>query len=81
MITQGTMTNYALLIRVADSPYIELNVTEKSTGKTGVASLMRNKGVYLFYGENDGSDDREVSIDEFNTDFETEICILKYAKW
>lgn len=81
MITEGTMTNYALLIRVADSSYIELNVKEKSTGKTGVAALMQNKGVYLFYGENDGSDDREVSIDEFNTDFETEICILKYAKW
>ena len=54
------MTEYAKLV---------LEIKEKATGKEGVANSCA-AGVELFYGADDGSDDKVVDIDTFNRDFE-----------
>lgn len=66
-----TPTNYELLRSCKKEFFSELRIIEKSTGKTGVADISRN-GVYVFYGASDGSDDKEISIEEFNTLFEAD---------
>ena len=62
------MTEYAKLI-LAEQSCHTVEIREKATGKEGVANSCAD-GVELFYGADDGSDDKTVSIDVFNSDFE-----------
>ena len=62
------MTEYAKLI-LAEQTCHTIEIREKETGKEGVANTCA-EGVELYYGADDGSDDKTVSIEEFNRDFE-----------
>ena len=62
------MTEYAKLI-LAEQTCHTIEIREKATGKEGVANSCAD-GVELFYGADDGSDDKIVSIEVFNSDFE-----------
>ena len=62
------MTEYAKLV-LAEQSCHTIEIREKATGKEGVANSCAD-GVELFYGDDDGSDDKTVSIEEFNRDFE-----------
>ena len=62
------MTEYAKLI-LAEQSCHTIEIREKATGKEGVANSCA-AGVELFYGAEDGSDDKVVDIDTFNRDFE-----------
>ena len=46
-----------------------IEIKEKATGKEGVANSCA-RGVELYYGADDGSDDKIVDIETFNRDFE-----------
>ena len=64
------MNNYDLLKSIQNQPGAELYIMEKGTGASGIASLSEREGfVYCFYGSDDGSDDKELSIEEFNNRF------------
>jgi len=66
------MTEYAKLI-LAEQTCHTIEIREKATGKKGVANSCED-GVELFYGADDGSDDKIISAEDFNRDFEiTEI--------
>ena len=67
------MTEYAKLI-LAEQSCHTIEIREKATGKEGVANSCA-KGVELFYGADDGSDDKTVSPEDFSRDFEI-IAIL-----
>lgn len=67
------MTEYAKLI-LAEATCHTIEIREKRTGKEGVANSCPD-GVELFYGAEDGSDDRVVSAEEFNQDFEVTALI------
>lgn len=67
------MTEYAKLILAEQSSHT-IEIREKATGKEGVANSCA-KGVELFYGADDGSDDKTVSPEDFSRDFEI-IAIL-----
>ncbi len=62
------MTAYQQLIE-AEKTCHTIEIREKGTGKTGVANSSAD-GVELFYGADDGSDDKTISPTEFNRDFE-----------
>ena len=62
------MTEYAKLV-LAEQTYHTIEVREKATGKEGVANSCA-KGVELFNGADDGSDDKVVSAEVFSRDFE-----------
>lgn len=62
------MTEYAKLI-LAEQSCHTIEIRERATGKEGVANSCA-EGVELYYGADDGSDDKTVSIEEFNRDFE-----------
>ena len=62
------MTEYAKLI-LAEQSCHTIEIREKATGKEGVANSCPD-GVELFYGADDGSDDKTVDIETFNRDFE-----------
>jgi len=62
------MTEYAKLM-LAEQSCHTIEIREKATGKEGVANSCAG-GVELFYGADDGSDDKTVDIDTFNRDFE-----------
>ena len=62
------MTEYAKLV-LAEQSCHTIEIREKATGKEGVANSCA-AGVELFYGADDGSDDKVVDIDTFNRDFE-----------
>ena len=62
------MTEYERL-REAEKTCHTIEIREKATGKEGVANTCPD-GVALFYGADDGSDDKVVSAEEFNRDFE-----------
>lgn len=62
------MTEYERLCRTEEL-FATIEIREKETGKIGIASI--NKGnVELFYGADDGSDDKVISPEQFNRDFE-----------
>ena len=67
------MTEYAKLILAEQSSH-PIEIREKATGKEGVANSCA-EGVELFYGADDGSDDKTVSVEDFSRDFEI-IAIL-----
>ena len=62
------MTEYAKLI-LAEQTCPTIEIREKATGKEGVANSCA-RGVELYYGADDGSDDKVVDIDTFNREFE-----------
>ena len=62
------MTEYAKLI-LAEQRYHTIEIREKATGKEGVANSCAD-GVEVYYGADDGSDDKTISPEEFNRDFE-----------
>lgn len=61
------MTEYERLMR-AEQTCHTIEVREKATGKVGVANTCA-EGVALFYGADDGSDDKVVSAEVFSRDF------------
>ena len=61
------MTEYAKLV-LAEATCHTIEIREKATGKEGVANTCA-EGVELFYGADDGSDDKTVSSEEFSRDF------------
>ena len=62
------MTEYAKLV-LAEQSCHTIEIREKATGKEGVANSCAD-GVELFYGAEDGSDDKVVDIETFNRGFE-----------
>lgn len=62
------MTEYAKLV-LAEQSCHTIEIREKATGKEGVANSCA-EGVELFYGAEDGSDDKVVSAEEFSREFE-----------
>lgn len=61
------MTEYAKLV-LAEVFSHTVEVREKATGKTGVANTC-DRGVAVFYGADDGSDDTTISAGVFNERF------------
>lgn len=62
------MTEYEKLV-LAEQTCHTIEIREKTTGKEGVANTCES-GVELWYGADDGSDDKVVSPEEFSRDFE-----------
>ena len=62
------MTEYAKLV-LAEQSCHTIEIREKETGKEGVANSCA-KGVELYYGADDGSDDKIVDVETFNRNFE-----------
>ena len=62
------MTEYAKLV-LAEQTCHTIEIRERAAGKEGVANTCA-EGVELFYGAEDGSDDKVVSAAEFSRDFE-----------
>ena len=62
------MTEYAKLV-LAEQTCHTIEIREKATGKEGVANTCAD-GVEVWYGDDDGSDDKVVSPEEFSRDFE-----------
>ena len=62
------MSEYEKLVK-AEKDCHTIEIMEKGTGKEGVANTCA-EGVALFYGADDGSDDKTISPAEFNRDFE-----------
>ena len=69
------MTEYEKLV-LAERTCHTIEIREKSTGKEGVANTC-DDGVQVFYGADDGSDDRTISAEEFSRDFEITAEISK----
>ena len=62
------MTEYAKLV-MAEASCHTIEIREKATGKEGVANTCAD-GVELWYGADDGRDDKTVSAEELSRDFE-----------
>ena len=62
------MTEYAKLV-LAEATCHTIEIREKATGTEGVANTCA-EGVELYYGAEDGSDDKTVTPEEFSRDFE-----------
>lgn len=62
------MTEYEKLV-LAENYCHTIEIQEKMTGKEGVANTTPN-GVAVFYGADDGSDDKVISPEDFSRDFE-----------
>ena len=62
------MSEYAKLV-LAEQTCHTIEIREKATGKEGLANTCV-EGVELFYGADDGSDDKVVGAEEFSRDFE-----------
>ena len=62
------MTEYVKLV-LAEATCHTIEIREKATGKEGVANTCA-EGVELYYGAEDGSDDKTVTPEEFSRDFE-----------
>ena len=71
--SQLTGTPYAQLM-TAEKTCHTIEIREKATGKEGVANTCAD-GVELFYGADDGSDDKRVTPEAFNRDFEITACL------
>ena len=67
------MTPYNTLVS-AEQTCHTIEIKEKATGKTGVANTQGDK-VAVFYGADDGSDDKVITAEQFNRDFEITACI------
>ena len=62
------MIAYAKLV-LAEQTCHTIEIREKATGKEGVANTCA-EGVELYYGADDGSDDKVVSAEVFSRGFE-----------
>ena len=62
------MTAYNTLI-AAEATCHTIEIREKATGKTGVANSQGDK-IAVFYGSDDGSDDKVITAEAFDRDFE-----------
>mgnify|MGYP006916102807 CR=1 FL=1 len=62
------MDEYEKLV-LAEKTCHTIEVREKATGKEGVANTCEH-GVQVFYGADDGSDDKTISSEDFSRDFE-----------
>ena len=62
------MTEYAKLV-LAEQTCHTIEIRERATGKEGVANTCA-EGVELYYGADDGSDDKVVSAEVFRRDYE-----------
>ena len=62
------MTEYEKLV-LAEASCHTVEIREKATGKEGVANTCAS-GVEVWYGADDGSDDKVVSPEDFSRDFE-----------
>ena len=63
------MTAYEKLVQAEQAGEYDIQIREKTTGKEGVAGTNPD-GVAVFYGAEDGSDDKTITPEEFNRDFE-----------
>ena len=64
---ERTMTDYEKMC-IAEHLCHTIEIREKETGKEGVANTCTG-GVAVFYGADDGSDDKVITPEEFNLDF------------
>ncbi len=62
------MTEYEKLV-LAEKTCHTIEVREKATSKEGVANTCES-GVQVFYGADDGSEDKIITSEIFNRDFE-----------
>lgn len=69
------MSEYEKLV-LAERTCHTIEIREKATGKEGVANTCADRAA-LFYGAEDGSDDKVVSADEFSRDFEITAMLSK----
>ena len=68
------MTEYAKLV-LAEQSCHTIEIREKETGKEGVANSCADGGE-LFYGADDGNDDKTVNIETFNREFEITAMLI-----
>ena len=62
------MTEYEKLV-LAETSCHTIEIREKATGKEGVANTCA-RGVEVWYGADDGSDDKVITPEEFSRNFE-----------
>lgn len=62
------MTAYQQLAEAEKESAHTIEIEEKATGKRGVANTCVG-GVAVYYGDDDGSDDKVVSVTQFNKGF------------
>ena len=67
------MTPYSILV-TAEQTCHTIEIREVATGKEGVANTQGDM-VAVFYGADDGSDDKVITAEQFNSDFEITACI------
>ena len=80
------MTEYQKLLLAEALAFNQFDLTaeveEITTGKTGVANI-KDPGkllVAVFYGDDDGADDKVISLEEFNEEFRiTKILLESYV--
>ena len=68
------MSNYYELLE-AEKTCHTIEVRLKATGEEGVAGSQGPDRVAVFYGADDGSDDKVITAEEFNRDWEITACI------
>ena len=74
------MTPYSILV-TAEQTCHTIEIREVATGKEGVANTVGSDAntqgdmVAVFYGVDDGSDDKVITAEQFNGDFEITACI------
>lgn len=68
------MTEYEKLL-ILEQVAHTIEIAERSTGKVGVAQSFENR-VSVFYGEDDGSDDKIICPLVFNRDFRITLAVL-----
>ena len=82
MLMDTTMTEYEKLVE-AEKTFETIEIVETATGKVGVANTRpmddfdsstvtetTPDGVAVFYGADDGSDDKVISPEDFSRDFQ-----------
>ena len=75
MLMDTTITEYEKLVE-AEKTYETIEIIEPTTGKVGVANTAPMEedttimGVAVFYGADDGSDDKVISPEDFSRDFQ-----------
>ena len=67
------MTPYSTLVS-AEQTCHTIEIREIATGKEGVANTQGDM-VAVFYGADDGSDDKVITAEQFNRLFEITACI------
>lgn len=74
------MTSYEQLLEAESNKADTVEIREISTGKEGIASTCADGTVFVFYGADDGSDDKVISADEFSSQFEV-TNIIAVHRW